>query len=227
MLSSGTRISKRPSSAESVDQRLLLPIAPSRSASSIAAQPSGCADVISYTAIVSDCDSLGTLSWLIMFSDGGSYVGTGGTISGTGRYLKKMNPKVQVVGADPVGSILKHYKETGEMTEAHTYKIEGVGEDFIPPICDLSMCRKAYSIPDGESFATAREILRHEGLLVGSSTTVGIENPGYPDARNSFALRTPLMGLVKRFDYAGLDLTQKILRNRQYAPPQPIDSSTR
>lgn len=59
-------------------------------------------------------------------------MGTGGTISGTGRYLKDQNPKVQVIGADPVGSILKHYKETGQMSEARTYKIEGVGEDFIP-----------------------------------------------------------------------------------------------
>src|SRR5437667_2325973 len=59
-----------------------------------------------------------------------SGIGTGGTISGTGRFLKEKKPSVQVVGADPVGSILKAYKETGKMTEAHTYKIEGVGEDF-------------------------------------------------------------------------------------------------
>src|SRR2546421_1643452 len=59
-------------------------------------------------------------------------MGTGGTISGTGRYLKEKNPAVRVIGADPVGSILKHYHDTHEITEAHTYKIEGVGEDFIP-----------------------------------------------------------------------------------------------
>src|ERR1041385_5744483 len=68
-------------------------------------------------------------------------MGTGGTITGAGRYLKKMNERIQVVGADPVGSILKHYKETGQIGEAHTYKIEGVGEDFIPTATDFSVVR--------------------------------------------------------------------------------------
>src|SRR6185503_8617179 len=66
-------------------------------------------------------------------------MGTGGTISGTGRYLKEKNPKVEIIGADPVGSILKHYHETREMSEAHTYKIEGVGEDFIPGATDFAV----------------------------------------------------------------------------------------
>src|SRR5262245_53895394 len=66
-------------------------------------------------------------------------MGTGGTISGTGRYLKEKNAAVRVIGADPVGSILRHYHCTGEIIEAHPYKIEGVGEDFIPTATDFSV----------------------------------------------------------------------------------------
>src|SRR5262249_13328739 len=66
-------------------------------------------------------------------------MGTGGTISGVARYLKEKNPEVRVIGADPVGSILKRYHETREMSEPHTYKIEGVGEDFIPGTTDFSL----------------------------------------------------------------------------------------
>src|SRR6185503_13874442 len=77
-------------------------------------------------------------------------MGTGGTISGTGRYLKEKNPKIQVIGADPVGSILKHYHETREMSEPHTYKIEGVGEDFIPTATDFAVIDRVISCGDRE-----------------------------------------------------------------------------
>jgi len=75
-------------------------------------------------------------------------MGTGGTITGTARYLKEKNSKIQVVGADPVGSILRHYHETGKMSEAHTYKIEGVGEDFIPSVFDFSLIDRVLSCSD-------------------------------------------------------------------------------
>ena len=72
--------------------------------------------------------------------------------------------------ADPVGSMLAPYVETGKIGEAGSWAVEGIGEDFIPPNADLSLVQQAYSIPDAESFATARELLRAEGILAGSSS---------------------------------------------------------
>jgi len=96
-------------------------------------------------------------------------MGTGGTISGTGRYLKEKNPKVQVIGADPVGSILKAYHETGKSTEAQTYKIEGVGEDFIPTATDFKVVDRVISCNDRDGLNTARRLAREEAIFVGGS----------------------------------------------------------
>jgi cystathionine beta-synthase len=96
-------------------------------------------------------------------------LGTGGTITGTGRYLKEKNPGVQIVGADPVGSILKHYKETGELSESHTYKIEGVGEDFIPTATDFSVIDRVVSCSDRDGLNMARRLAREEAIFVGGS----------------------------------------------------------
>jgi len=97
-------------------------------------------------------------------------VGSGGTLTGVGRHLRKASPKTAMVLADPAGSILAPLVETGEMTEAGSWAVEGIGEDFVPPNCDLSLVKKAYAIGDRESFATARELLRKEGILAGSSS---------------------------------------------------------
>jgi len=96
-------------------------------------------------------------------------MGTGGTISGTGRYLKKMNGKVQVIGADPVGSILKHYKETGQIGEAHTYKIEGVGEDFIPTATDFSVIDRVLACNDHDGLNMTRALAREDAIFAGGS----------------------------------------------------------
>jgi cystathionine beta-synthase len=72
--------------------------------------------------------------------------------------------------ADPEGSILAPYVETGRMTEVGSWAVEGIGEDFVPPNADLSLVTQAYAIPDAESFASARELLRAEGVLAGSSS---------------------------------------------------------
>jgi len=97
-------------------------------------------------------------------------MGTGGTISGTGRHLKEKNPKVRVIGADPVGSILKAYKETGKITEAHTYKIEGVGEDFIPGATDFSVVDEVIACNDRDGLNMARRLAREEAIFVGGSS---------------------------------------------------------
>jgi len=97
-------------------------------------------------------------------------VGSGGTLTGVGRFLKKASPKTAMVLADPAGSILAPLVETGQMTEAGSWAVEGIGEDFVPPNCDLSLVKKAYSIGDKESFSAARDLLRKEGILAGSSS---------------------------------------------------------
>ena len=96
-------------------------------------------------------------------------VGTGGTITGTSRYLKEQNPRVESIGADPVGSILKHYKETGQMSEARTYKIEGVGEDFIPGALDFSVVDRVIACDDWNGLNTARRLAREDAIFVGGS----------------------------------------------------------
>jgi cystathionine beta-synthase len=97
-------------------------------------------------------------------------VGSGGTLSGIGRFLRVASPKTAMVLADPAGSVLAPYFETGKMTEAGSWAVEGIGEDFIPPNADLSLVRHAYSVGDPESFAAARELLRQEGIFAGSSS---------------------------------------------------------
>ena len=89
-------------------------------------------------------------------------MGTGGTISGTGRFLKEKKASVQVVGADPVGSILKAYHETRKMTEPHTYKIEGVGEDFIPAATDFEVIDRVVACNDRDGLNMARRLAREE-----------------------------------------------------------------
>ena len=97
-------------------------------------------------------------------------VGSGGTLSGLGHYFQKVSPKTQMVLADPVGSILCHYVETGELIEAGSWTVEGIGEDFIPDNADMALVKRAFSISDRESMDTARELLLKEGILAGSSS---------------------------------------------------------
>ena len=97
-------------------------------------------------------------------------VGSGGTITGLTRYFRQVSPDTRMVLADPEGSVLVDYVRTGAYGEAGSWLIEGIGEDFIPPICDLSAVHAAYSISDAESLQTARALLRKCGVLGGSST---------------------------------------------------------
>ncbi|HLQ65749.1 MAG TPA: cystathionine beta-synthase [Candidatus Limnocylindrales bacterium] len=97
-------------------------------------------------------------------------LGTGGTVSGTARYLKEQNPKIRVVGADPVGSILKDFFYTKQMTQARTYKVEGIGEDFIPGTMDFTVIDEIQQVNDFQSLNTARRLAREEGILGGGSS---------------------------------------------------------
>ena len=98
-------------------------------------------------------------------------VGSGGTLAGLTRYFARAKPDLAFVLADPKGSILTEYVDTGKLAETSgSWAVEGIGEDFIPSIADLSSVRHAYSISDEESFDHARQLLRAEGILGGSST---------------------------------------------------------
>jgi cystathionine beta-synthase len=97
-------------------------------------------------------------------------VGSSGTVAGISAYLKQHAPDVDLILADPEGSILTDYINKGEIGEGGSWLVEGIGEDFIPDIADFDKVRKAYAISDAESFATARMLLRKEGLLAGSSS---------------------------------------------------------
>ena len=97
-------------------------------------------------------------------------VGSGGTLTGVGRFMMKASPKTAMVLADPEGSVLAPLVETGRMEEAGSWAVEGIGEDFVPPNCDLSLVRKAYSVTDPESFGASRALLAREGILAGSSS---------------------------------------------------------
>jgi cystathionine beta-synthase len=97
-------------------------------------------------------------------------VGSGGTLTGLGRYFARVSPKTKMILADPVGSVLAHYIATGELIEAGSWTVEGIGEDFVPPNADLSLVSQAYSISDRESMEAARLLLAREGVLAGSSS---------------------------------------------------------
>ena len=99
-------------------------------------------------------------------------VGSGGTLTGLGRFFNRVKPRrgIEMILADPAGSVLYDYVRTGKLKEAGSWAVEGIGEDFIPEIADMSFVTEAFEIDDQESFATVRELLRKEGIFGGSST---------------------------------------------------------
>ena len=98
-------------------------------------------------------------------------VGSSGTITGLTHFFKKVSTRTEFVLADPEGSILADYINDGVLrTDAGSWLVEGIGEDFVPSIADFSLTRKAYSVSDKESFDAVRDLLKNEGILAGSST---------------------------------------------------------
>ncbi|MEX2241207.1 MAG: pyridoxal-phosphate dependent enzyme [Burkholderiales bacterium] len=98
-------------------------------------------------------------------------VGTGGTVTGLSRFFARASPPTEIVLADPQGSILAEYVRTRSVSSAvGSWLVEGIGEDFVPPVCDLSRVKRAYSIPDAEAFAVCRNLLKSEGIMAGTSS---------------------------------------------------------
>mgnify|MGYP001117966207 CR=1 FL=1 len=98
-------------------------------------------------------------------------VGTGGTVTGFSRFFARVAPHVEIVLADPAGSVLAEYVEKGRIeSEARSWLVEGIGGDSVPAVADLSRVSRAYTIPDAESFRTCRELLAKEGIFAGTST---------------------------------------------------------
>ncbi len=101
-------------------------------------------------------------------------MGTGGTISGVGRYLKERNPNLKIVGVDPSGSVYTEYFRSGTMIEPRTYKVEGIGEDFLPGTMDFSVVDEVVAVNDRESFLMTRRLVREEGIFCGGSSGTAV-----------------------------------------------------
>ncbi|MBM4390268.1 MAG: pyridoxal-phosphate dependent enzyme [Deltaproteobacteria bacterium] len=101
-------------------------------------------------------------------------LGTGGTVSGTGKYLKEKNPKIRVVGVDPVGSLYFDYFHTGQLTKPYSYKVEGIGEDFLPSAMDFTHVDDVVRVNDKECFVYTRRLVREEAIFSGSSSGAAV-----------------------------------------------------
>jgi cystathionine beta-synthase len=97
-------------------------------------------------------------------------MGTGGTMSGVGKFLKEKNPKIKTIGADPEGSVLAHFHKTGEMLEGDPWKVEGIGEDMIPETLTVDIIDEIHTVSDNDSMKMTRKLAREEGILAGTST---------------------------------------------------------
>lgn len=101
-------------------------------------------------------------------------MGTGGTISGAGRYLKERNPDLRIIGVDPIGSVFYEFFKTGRLPEPRTYKVEGIGEDFLPQTMDFSVVDEVVQVTDRESFVMTRRLVREEGIFCGGSSGTAV-----------------------------------------------------
>ncbi|APQ18568.1 PLP-dependent cysteine synthase family protein [Maribacter hydrothermalis] len=123
--------------------------------------------------------------------------GTGGTISGTARFLKEQNPNIKVIAVDAFGSVLKKYHETGKLdtNEIYPYRIEGLGKNLIPGATDFSIIDEFIKVTDAESAHTAREISRTEGIFVGYTSGAVMQAIKQLDELNTFNMNSNVVAI--------------------------------
>ncbi len=121
-----------------------------------------------------------------------SGMGTGGTLSGCGRYFKERNPDIQIVGVDPVGSLYYEYVKTGRLTKSFSYYVEGIGEDFLPSTMNLNILDDIVQVDDRECFMMTRDLVRREGIFCGGSCGAAVQGA----LKYARSLKTPKRILV-------------------------------
>lgn len=101
-------------------------------------------------------------------------IGTGGTLSGIGRFLKERNPAIKIVAVDPIGSVFFDYFKTGKLPTPHVYKVEGIGEDYLVKAMDFSVVDEIIQVNDSQCFTTTRQLCAQEGMFAGGSSGASI-----------------------------------------------------
>ncbi|MEY3984342.1 MAG: hypothetical protein RL160_1901 [Bacteroidota bacterium] len=148
-------------------------------------------------------------------------VGTGGTISGTGKYLKEKNPNIQVLGIDTYGSVFKKYKETGifDKNEIYPYITEGIGEDFLPENVDFSVIDHFEKVTDKDAAIMTRRIAREEGIFAGNSA--GSAMAGLLQMKDKFKPGDVVVVIFHDHGtrYLGKMFNDDWMRDRGFIPP--------
>lgn len=151
-------------------------------------------------------------------------VGTGGTITGIARYLREMKPDIKIIGVDPLGSIYYDIFYTGKACEPHTYYVEGIGEDFMPPIMEMDCMNEVIRVTDKECFLMGRRLIREEGLLCGGSSGAAVAGAvKYAESLSNQQNQRPLNVLVVLPDsssrYLSKHLSDDWMRQKGFLEP--------